>query len=183
MKHRQGRPCKRTRRWVRHPAIARPGQGLRGEDVGWEARSLKARKRKWPCTRRVASKAQAKRRLWRSESVPRPRKALGQKQQLGAGVGSSSASGASVKKTRAKCPHNRQRSNRRAFGGSGICEHDRIRSKCKDCGEASICKHNRERHSCKDCQHGQYKKYCKTKIGTRSVCEFVQPVYLIFSDQ
>ena len=38
-------------------------------------RSLKTRERKRPSTSRVASKAKAKRRLWRRESVPCPRKA------------------------------------------------------------------------------------------------------------
>ena len=49
------------------------GQGLRGE--GGESGGEKLEnKRKRPITSRVASKAKEKRRLWRRESVPRPRK-------------------------------------------------------------------------------------------------------------
>ena len=50
------------------------GQGLRGEGGGTGAKSFKTRERKRPSTRRAASKARAKRRLWRRESVPCPRK-------------------------------------------------------------------------------------------------------------
>ena len=73
-----------TRKWVRNVGFATRAMlgGARKQDrvcavreVGREARSLKRRERKIPSTSRVASKAKAKRRLWRLESVPRPRKA------------------------------------------------------------------------------------------------------------
>ena len=43
-------------------------------EAGRETRSLKGRERKRPSTSSVASKAKAKRRLWRRESVPYSRK-------------------------------------------------------------------------------------------------------------
>jgi hypothetical protein len=49
------------------------GQGLRGEG-GEAGREKLENKRKRPGTSRMPSKAKAKRRLWRRESVPRPRK-------------------------------------------------------------------------------------------------------------
>jgi hypothetical protein len=42
--------------------------------VARETRSLKARERERLSTSKVATKANAKRRLWRRESVPHPRK-------------------------------------------------------------------------------------------------------------
>ena len=69
------------KRRSRDACDAGPLLGARGQDrvcaereVGRGARSLKTRERKGPSTRRVASKAKAKRRLWRRESVPHPRK-------------------------------------------------------------------------------------------------------------
>jgi hypothetical protein len=51
-------------------------RGCAEREVRRGARSLKTRQRKRPRTsRRVASKAKAKGRLWRRESVPCPRKA------------------------------------------------------------------------------------------------------------
>jgi hypothetical protein len=50
-------------------------RGCAEREVGRGARSLKTRERKRPSTSRVASKAKAKRRLWRRESIPHPRKA------------------------------------------------------------------------------------------------------------
>jgi hypothetical protein len=70
-----------TRRWVRNVGFAtRAMLGARQQDmpcavreVGRETRSLKRRERKRPSTCSVASKAKAKRRLWRRGSVPRPK--------------------------------------------------------------------------------------------------------------
>jgi hypothetical protein len=76
-----------TRKWVRNVDFAtRAMLGARQQDrgcavreVGRETRSLKGRERKRQSTSSEASKAKAKRRLWRRESVPRPRKAARQK--------------------------------------------------------------------------------------------------------
>ncbi len=43
-------------------------------EVGREVRSLKTRQRKRPGTNRVASEEKTKKRLWKLESVPYPRK-------------------------------------------------------------------------------------------------------------
>ena len=72
-----------------------------------------------------------------------------QKQQHEDGVDGSRASGEAVKKKRAKCPHNLNKSECQACGGASICEHNRRRSRCKQCGGASICEHNRQRYHCK----------------------------------
>jgi hypothetical protein len=74
-----------------------------------------------------------------------------QKQQLAVGVGSSGASGETVKMKQAKCPHHRRRSDCKQCGGASICEHNRRRSVCKQCGGANICEHNRIRSVCKRC--------------------------------
>ena len=50
-------------------------RGCAEREVGQGARSLQTRERKRPSTSRVASKAKAKWKLWRRESVPCPRKA------------------------------------------------------------------------------------------------------------
>jgi hypothetical protein len=71
-----------TSKWVRNVGFAtRAMLGAREQDrrcaeseVGRGARSLKTREAKRPSTSRVASKAKAKRKLWRRESVPGPRK-------------------------------------------------------------------------------------------------------------
>ncbi len=72
-----------TRKWVRNVGFAtRAMLGAREQhracserEVGRGARSFKTRERKRPSTSRVALKAKAKRRLWRSESLPCPRMA------------------------------------------------------------------------------------------------------------
>ena len=51
------------------------------------------------------------------------------------------------------CPHNRQRSQCKACGGSQICEHGRVRSQCKDCGGSQICEHRRVRSRCHQCRN------------------------------
>ena len=72
------------RKWVRNVGFAtRAMLGAREQDKGCaekeggrddSVRSLKTRDRKRPNTSRGAQKAKAKRRLWRRESVPYPRK-------------------------------------------------------------------------------------------------------------
>jgi hypothetical protein len=72
-----------TRKWVRNVGLATRAmlrardqdRGCAEREVGRGARSLKTRERKTPSTSRVAaSKAKAKKRPWRRESVPHPRK-------------------------------------------------------------------------------------------------------------
>ena len=54
------------------------------------------------------------------------------------------------KKSRKKCPHDRQRSRCRDCGGTSICEHGRRRNQCRDCGGTSMCEHGRLRSQCRD---------------------------------
>jgi hypothetical protein len=94
------------------------------------------------------------------------------KAQRGEEVGGAGAGGGAVKKARAKCPHNRQRSQCKECGGAGICEHNRERSKCKQYGGASICEHNHRRIKCKQCicKHNRQRSVCK-QCGGASICE------------
>ena len=52
--------------------------------------------------------------------------------QHGGGVGGVGGGGGDVKKGRAKCPHNRRRSECKQCDGASICEHNRQKSRCKD---------------------------------------------------
>ena len=74
------------------------------------------------------------------------------------------------------CPHSRERSRCKEWGGSSICVHGRRRSRCKECGGSSICKHGRERYRCKECggsafcEHGRQRRYCK-ECGGSAFCK------------
>ena len=71
-----------TRRWVRNVGFTtcamlgarQLDMGCTVREVGRETRILKSRERKRPRTSSVSSKSRVKRRMWRRESVPRPRK-------------------------------------------------------------------------------------------------------------
>ena len=86
------------------------------------------------------------------------------------------AEGRAVKKSRPRCPHNRERYRCKECGGASICEHNRQRSKCKECGGASICEHHRIRSRCKECggagicQHNRIRSRCK-ECGGSSICQ------------
>ena len=71
----------------------------------------------------------------------------------GGGVTSRPGKGAR-KKEPSKCPHQRQRSQCKECGDSGICPHERIKSQCKECGGESICPHQRQKSRCKECGVG-----------------------------
>ena len=75
--------------------------------------------------------------------------------------------GASRKKARSRCPHDRERSQCKECGGASICPHQRERSRCKECGGAGICQHQRRRSECKECggagicPHQRIRSQCK----------------------
>jgi hypothetical protein len=98
------------------------------------------------------------------------------KAQRGEGVAGAVEGEGAVKKGRAKCPHNREKSKCTNCGGASICEHNRRRSECKPCGGSSICEHNRIRSKCKPCggasicEHNRIRSGCK-QCGGSSICE------------
>jgi hypothetical protein len=59
------------------------------------------------------------------------------------------------KKSRKKCPHDRQRSLCRDCGGGSICQHSKHRDTCKACGGTSICEHGRVRSCSEQTQWGK----------------------------
>ena len=65
------------------------------------------------------------------------------------------AEGRALKRSRPRCPHNRDLRVCKKCGGASICEHNRRRSRCKECGGSSICEHKRQKRHCKDCQADQ----------------------------
>ena len=81
-----------------------------------------------------------------------------------------------VKRKRATCEHNREKSRCFECGGSAICEHRRRKRLCKECGGADICEHNRQKHRCKECggssmcEHKREKRLCK-ECGGSSLCQ------------
>ena len=82
----------------------------------------------------------------------------------------------SCNKKRRECEHEKQRSQCKECGGSGICEHGRQRSTCKECGGSQICEHGRRRSQCKECggsgicEHGKRRSDCK-ECGGSQICE------------
>ena len=86
------------------------------------------------------------------------------------------AEGRAVKKSRPRCPHNRERHRCKECGGSSICEHKRERRRCKECGGSSICEHKRRRSQCKECggagicEHNRIRSRCK-ECGGAGICE------------
>jgi hypothetical protein len=146
------------------------GQGLRGEGGGAGGEKLENKKKKETKHKQGSFEGKGKEEAVEKRKRPSSEEDnKAQKQQHEEGVGGSRASCETAKKKRAKCPHNRQKSqcwqcegsstceHRRILrmckqcNGLGICEHSRQRSACKQCGRASICEHNCERSQCKQC--------------------------------
>jgi hypothetical protein len=81
-------------------------------------------------------------RMWRRERVLCPGSQHGKEGTAWGGRGRGGGWRRRVKKGRAKCPHNRQRSVCKECGGARIFEHNQDRSLCKQCGGGNICEQN-----------------------------------------
>jgi len=79
-------------------------------------------------------------------------------------------------KRKAKCEHDRQKSQCRECGGSQICEHERQKSTCRECGGSQICEHGRQKTTCRECggsqicEHDKRKSQCR-ECGGSQICE------------
>jgi hypothetical protein len=136
------------------------GQGLRGEGGAAGGEKLE-NKRKKEAKHKPQGSFQGKGKEEALEKRKRPLSEEGNKAQEQLheeGVGGSSASSEAAKIKRAKCPHNREKSQCWQCEGSSTCEHRRILRLCKQCNGLGICEHNRQRSSCKQC-------------GGSSICE------------
>ncbi len=118
------------------------GQGLRGEGGEAGGEKLENKRKKEATHQQGSFHGKGK-----EEAVEKRKRPLSeedsdaQEQHHEEGVGGSSASGEAEKAKRAKCPHNRQKSQCWQCEGSGTCEHRRILRLCKQCNGLGICEH------------------------------------------
>ena len=127
------------------------GQGLRGEGGGAGGEKLEKKRKKEAKHKLGSFEGNGK-----EEAVKTRKRCLSeesneaQKQHEDA-VGGSRASGEAAKTTRAKCLHNRPKSQCWQCEGSSTCEHRRIFRMCEQCNGRGICEHNCIKSGCKQC--------------------------------
>jgi hypothetical protein len=153
------------------------GQGLRGERDGARGEKLENKRKKEAKHKQSSLKGKGKEEAVQKRKRPSSKEVNeAQNRQHEEGVGSSRTGSEDAKKKRAKCPHNRMRSQCWQCEGSSTCEHRRIFRLCKQCHGLGICEHNRQRSQCKQCVgssicgHNRQRSGCK-QCGGASICE------------